>query len=373
MLSCQKIADTLSKFEGGKTFKINNFNPLFEQSSDFDQKYLQLVEDKIQENGWTDPSFEPEEFEKPKREPKKEAHTPQDSCSDGEENTYLTYREHQTVDLPNELLSLIDKKRQSDIYYYGMKGPDSYLASVLLAVDPGYWFHHRKKRKEYANELKTTFNIKRHDLFREVSKSSIGYKFENRILESEFPEGLDSDKSIELQFLIGHNFGVNVLILDLAERTGYFTTDWDPEKVSVIILKDLKTYLPILSNKLPNFNVDEVKRFERRFNIVYPVKIKVPPSSNPSKSESKSGQKSSTKMITKVEDLDPNNVESAQFYNQSKYQLKDLQDFATKLGLSLDKRKPGPTGKMINKTKKDLYTDIQAETTKTTKTSKTSN
>ena len=369
MLSCQKIADTLSKFEGGKTFKIENFNPLFEQSSDFDQKYLQLVEDKIQENDWIDPSLEPEEFTKTKVE-RTQA---QETTNDGEEETYLTYREHQTVDLPPEILKLIQSSRQGETYYYGMKGSDSFLASILLAVEPGYWFQHRKKSREYANELKTTFNIKRHDIVREIPKESIGLQYEDTILGGRFPEDLDSDKSIEFQFVIGQNFGVNILVLDLANKTGHFSTDWDLEKDTVVLMKDLKTYLPILGNKSSKFSPDEVKTFEKRFQIVYPVKMKVPTTTKKDRSPKaspKAKKQSSKKDVVNVEIQEespkpkkaPSKKQSSKFKftksdlkGISEYKVKDLQELATRLGISLMKTKDG---KSVKKIKGDLYSDI---------------
>jgi hypothetical protein len=285
MLSCQKITETLSKFEGGQIFKIDNFNPLFEQSSDFDQKYLQLVEDKIKENGWVDPAIDSQNF--PDHQYPVKNYQSHDNQVGGQEqkSINLNYREHQTCDLPNELLRLISPERHKNIYFYGMKGPDSFLASVLLAKDPGYWFQHRKKRNEYANELKTTFNIKHHDLFREIEakKGSIGVNYKDKIFENDFPQGGDSDKSIELQFLIGHSFNVNILVLDLSTKKGHFATDWDPTQSTVILIKDVKTYLPILSGsgEAPNFTSEEVKEFDKGFQITYPIKMEVCTKSKP--------------------------------------------------------------------------------------------
>ena len=66
MLSCNEICKALSSFEGEQVFKLENYNPLFEQSSNFSKNYLQLVEDKIKENSWIDPNLEPIQFKEEK-------------------------------------------------------------------------------------------------------------------------------------------------------------------------------------------------------------------------------------------------------------------------------------------------------------------
>ena len=67
MLSCIKICEILSKFEGEEPFKLDHYNPLFEQSPNFYKNYLQLVEDKIKENGWVDPNLDPDKFNEIKK------------------------------------------------------------------------------------------------------------------------------------------------------------------------------------------------------------------------------------------------------------------------------------------------------------------
>ena len=62
MLSCNEICKALVSFENEQNYKFEHYNPLFEQSPDFSKKYLQLVEDKIKENGWIDPNLEPNRF-----------------------------------------------------------------------------------------------------------------------------------------------------------------------------------------------------------------------------------------------------------------------------------------------------------------------
>jgi hypothetical protein len=410
MLSCQKIADTLSKFEGGQIFKIDNFNPLFEQSGDFDQKYLQLVEDKIKENGWVDPSIDSQNFPDNKYPTQNYQSHENHNEIEEQKSTSLSYREHQTVDLPNEILSLINPERHKNIYFYGMKGPDSFLASVLLAKDPGYWFQHRKKRTEYANELKTTFNIKHHDLFREIEakKWSVGLHYKDKIFENEFPQGVDSDKSIELQFLIGHDFNVNILVLDLLTKKGHFVTDWNPEHNTVILMKDVKTYLPILSGsgEAPNFTTDEVKGFAKGFEITYPIKMEVSGNNNKSPKSTASSPLTSpkssasspvtspkftasspvtspkstasspttspkstasspttsptenTKQLTNIEDL-TNETRQSQLLGINKYRVNDLLEFAKKLEIDVTKR--NADGKKIKQTKAELYDNIFAK------------
>jgi hypothetical protein len=363
MLSCQSITEALSKFTGGQTFKIDNFNPLFEQSGDFDQKYLQLVEDKIKENNWVDPSIDPQHFQAtqyPVKNYHQETENVDDKSleNDTEENKsiVLNYKEHQTIDLPSEILSLINHERHKSVYYYGMKGPDSFLASVLLAKEPGYWFQHRKKSVEYANELKTTFNIKHHDLYREIEAKewSIGLNYKDKIFESEFPQGVDSDKSVELQFLIGHNFNVNILVLDLQTRKGHFATDWDPKNSTVILLKDSKTYLPILSGsgESPNFTAQEVKEFEKGFSIIYPVKLEV----NTKKKETVSATASTTASTTDSNATNDQN-QNDQLLDISHYRVNDLVDMAKKYGV--DHMKRNEDGKKIKKTKAELYDNIK--------------
>ena len=70
MLSCREICKSLSNFEGEQTFTLENHNILFEQAIDFSKKYLELVEDKIKENGWIDPNLNPEKFKQFKKENK---------------------------------------------------------------------------------------------------------------------------------------------------------------------------------------------------------------------------------------------------------------------------------------------------------------
>jgi hypothetical protein len=362
MLSCAEICKSLSSFEGEQDYEIKNYNPLFEQSADFSKKYLQLVEDKIKENGWIDPNLQPEQFKKEKEIEKEKDIEKKDKESESNDvslspNTdlNLNYKEHQTYDLPQKLLNVINLSRRKELYYYGMKGPDSFLASVLLAAEPNYWLQHRKKKKEYADQIKTTFCIQKYDILRGLPKTSVGNDYINVIYSNDFPEHIDSDKSKELQFLIGMNFKINILVIDLKTQKGHFTTDWNEDNQSIIILFDThyQTYLPVLSNNIAYFDTTEIKELEAGFNILYPTKTELDPSS---KSISKNKN-----IITKAEQIDIKRIKVEHIQNVNKYQLKDLQDMVEILGLQTEYQKVSTDGKItktLRKTKQQLYDDL---------------
>ena len=67
------------------------------------------------------------------------------------------------------------------------------------------------KKKEYADQIKTTFCIQKYDILRGLPKTSVGNDYINVIYSNDYPEHIDSDKSKELQFLIGMNFKINIL------------------------------------------------------------------------------------------------------------------------------------------------------------------
>lgn len=403
MLSCNEICKVLSQFEGEQKIKLEYFNPLFQQSPDFAKNYLQLVEDKIKENEWVDPNLEPDKFKelKIKNEKSTELHLEQEKLKQLElesklesnkeiqsqnitiENVLLNYKEHQTNDLPLDFLSLIDENRRTDLYYYGMKGPDSFLASILLCAEAGYWLQHRKKKKEYADQMQTTFSLQKYDILRKLPKESIGKDFLDVIYSNDFPERVDSDKSKEYQFLIAYHYNINVLILDFKELKGYFTTDWIPDKKTMIIINDNQTYLPILSNKISYFTADEIKNLESKFNILYPTKliltsninIDVNLTENTEENSNETNDDNSKKVkpkkekvvskiskITDASQITTDNIGSIkpeQIQSIAKYQLKDLQDIAEKFKIQLEytKTKDNKT-KIFNKTKKELYDDI---------------
>ena len=414
MLSCIEICKVLSKFEGEEPFKLDHYNPLFEQSPTFSKNYLQLVEDKIKENSWVDPNLDPEQF----NENKQKKHPSVTGTGAGDEETnqsvnmnvgsdngdsgdsnggvFLNYKEHQTGELPKVLLDMIDKSRHAEIYYYGMKGPDSFLGSVLLGAEENYWLQHRKKKKEYADQVKTTFSIQKYDILRGLSKESIGQDYLSTIYSNDFPEHIDSDKSKEFRFLIGYHYKINILVLELKDNVGHFVTDWRPELPTLVLLLDNQlTYLPILSNKNSSyFTQEEVKAL--KFNILYPTKLKISNnndngngngsgsshiggSGNSSCSENtntntnelgsnKKGRKKVIKehMISSVEQIDLKTITVEQIYPIAKYQLKDLQDIAEKLNLQLEITKylDDKSMRIIKKTKKDLYEDIINKITK---------
>ena len=401
MLSCNEICKILSQFEGEQKIKLENFNPLFQQSPDFAKNYLQLVEDKIKENEWVDPNLEPDKFKelKLKNESSKELHLEQEKQKQFEsklelesnkeiqrksqnttiENVLLNYKEHQTNDLPLEFLSLIDENRRTELYYYGMKGPDSFLASILLCAEEGYWLQHRKKKKEYADQMQTTFSLQKYDILRKLPKESIGKDFLDVIYSNDFPERVDSDKSKEYQFLIAYHYNINVLILDFKELKGYFTTDWIPDKKTMIIINDNQTYLPILSNKISYFTADEIKNLESKFNILYPTKLILTSNitdninltentEETTEDTSKKGKTKKEKVISKIAKITDasqitseniGSIKPEQIQSIAKYQLKDLQDIAEKFKIQLEytKTKDNKT-KIFNKTKKELYDDI---------------
>jgi hypothetical protein len=437
MISCSEIRKALSSFENEQQIVIENFNPLFEQSVDFAKKYLQLVEDKIVENKWVDPNLSPEEFKQQKQNEKQstseshnESHNDShnDSTNDSHNNStnnstkdstkdtdiiYLNYKEHQTIDLPKSLSSLISENRRNELYYYGMKAPDSFLASILLSAEPNYWLQHRKKKREYADQLKTTFSIQKYDILRDLPKTSIGNDYISVIYKTttDFPEHIDSDKSKEFQFLIGYHFKINILIIDFKNLTGSFATDWNEDLKSVILINDNNTYLPILSNKISYFNKDEIKELEKGFNILYPSKIIVQnkeseqvkrrgrtkketttsttttdttnlnpnDNKNDTKNDNKNdneidiksieehllskskSSKSEIKMVSKVDDIDLKTIKVENMYALTKYQAVDLQSFAEKMKIPLENEKKMPnstTVKIIKKLKKELYDDI---------------
>ncbi len=358
MLSCAEICKSLSSFEGEQVYEIKNYNTLFEQSADFSKKYLQLVEDKIKENGWVDPNLQPEQFKKEKeleKDNEKDKETENNNDMVSSLNIDLNYKEHQTYELPQELLNVINLSRRKELYYYGMKGPDSFLASVLLAAEPNYWLQHRKKKKEYADQIKTTFCIQKYDILRGLPKTSVGNDYINVIYSNDFPEHIDSDKSKELQFLIGMNFKINILVIDLKTKKGHFTTDWSEEQQSIIILFDNsnQTYLPVLSNNIAYFDSQEIKELETAFNILYPVKTDLD-------SSSKSIGKNKN-IITKADQIDIKRIKVDHIQNVNKYQLKDLQDMVEVLGLQTEYQKVSTDGKItktLRKTKQQLYDDM---------------
>jgi hypothetical protein len=359
MLSCAEICKSLSSFEGEQVYELKNYNPLFEQSADFSKKYLQLVEDKIKENGWIDPNLQPEQFKKEKeqdKETEKETETEtKNNDSILSSGIELNYKEHQTYELPQKLLNVINLSRRKELYYYGMKGPDSFLASVLLAAEPNYWLQHRKKKKEYADQIKTTFCIQKYDILRGLPKTSVGNDYINVIYSNDFPEHIDSDKSKELQFLIGMNFKINILVIDLKTQKGHFTTDWKEDNQSIIILFDshYQTYLPVLSNNIAYFDTTEIKELEADFNILYPTKMELDTNS---KSISKNKN-----IITKAEQIDIKRIKVEHIQNVNKYQLKDLQDMVEVLGLQTEYQKVSTDGKItktLRKTKQQLYDDL---------------
>jgi hypothetical protein len=384
MLSCNEICKALSSFEGEQIYKFEHYNPLFEQSHDFSKKYLQLVEDKIKENGWIDPNLQPILFKKEiipmkeerererEKDKEKEKYSEKDKEKDKDKDSEkdvedkdrenkdgLNYKEHQTNDLPMQFYNLINESRRNELYYYGMKGPDSFLASVLLGAEPNYWLQHRKKKKDYADQIKTTFCIQKYDIMRGLSKESMGTAFTNKIFSNDFPEHIDSDVSKEFQFLIGLHFKVNVLVLELKTLKGYFATDWKPDINTLVLMLDpnTNTYFPILSNKISYFNSEEVKELEKGFNILYPVMIEV----EETKSKGKGKNKSDGTMITSAEQIDIKRIKVEHIQTIAKYQLKDLQDIAEKLNLETEYQKPSSDGKItktIRKTKKELYDDI---------------
>lgn len=361
MISCAEICKSLSSFEGEQVYEIKNYNPLFEQSADFSKKYLQLVEDKIKENDWVDPNLQPEQFKKEKdinkdnENKNEEKNEEKEKEDDSFSSINLNYKEHQTYELPQQLLNVINLSRRKELYYYGMKGPDSFLASVLLAAEPNYWLQHRKKKKEYADQIKTTFCIQKYDILRGLPKTSVGNDYINVIYSNDFPEHIDSDKSKELQFLIGMHFKINILVIDLKTQKGHFTTDWNPENQSIIILFDShnQTYLPILSNNIAYFDYVEIKEFETGFNILYPVKTDLD-------SSSKSNNKNKN-IITKADQIDIKRIKVDHIQNVNKYQLKDLQDMTEALGLQTEYQKVSFDGKItktLRKTKQQLYDDM---------------
>ena len=384
MLSCSEICKALSSFEGEQNYKLEYYNPLFEQSPEFFKNYLQLVEDKIKENGWIDPNLEPNRFkteilptkqkendrnnkdgkdtkEKYKEEDNEEAKKEKDEkdVKDG-----LNLKEHQTNDLPIQFSNLINESRRNELYYYGMKGPDSFLAAILLGAEPNYWLQHRKKKKDYADQIKTTFCIQKYDIMRGLPKESIGATFTNKIFSNDFPEHIDSDVSKEFQFLIGVHFKINILVLELKTLKGYFASDWKPDINTIVLMLDVNTntYFPILSNKISYFNSDEVKELEKGFNILYPVMIEVEESKSKGKGQGKGkSKKNDDMMVSSVEQIDIKRIKVEHIQNIAKYQLKDLQDIAEKLNLETENQKPSSDGKItktIRKTKKELYDDI---------------
>ena len=387
MLSCSEIVKSLSKAGGEFNFKLENYNPLFEQSPDFWNNYLQLVEDKIKENNWTDPNIDPEKFKKDKDnntrntiENNKNSQENENNNNDNDENNneneeedldnksknkekefiQLVYKENQTNQLPNLFLDLFNEPRKGELYYYGIKGNDTFLASILLGAETNYWLQHRKKKREYADQFKTMLSIQKYDILRGLDKQSIGNDFLGVIYNNDFPNGIDSDKSHEFRFLIGYYFKINILVLNLKELKGEFSTDWNPKLNTMIILIDNITYLPVLSNKISFFNEAEIKEIDKKFNIIYPTKLEIKTDDNLDDNKKNKKENKKENMVMKGDDVNIKTIVISQIATFSKYQLKDLQDIAEKLNISTDNQKTTHDNliKYVKKTRKELYDDI---------------
>lgn len=271
-------------------------------------------------------------------------------------NNLIYYKSNEVIELPSSINNILELK---NFYTFGVNKKLSFLDSIFMILDPNYTLQTPKDKLKILNEMLIHLLQELDTNFKDFGYRKKGHK--KTVMKEKLEKSNLDDNSLKLY--IADVFKVNIISLDLVSSNYYIHNYHDVSKKNVVLIKQGELYFPIVHilGKVYDSNILDI--IDKNYK-------NVPIITNKSNLELKSNVDGESK-----KELDNNNNTGAELDNNNtvgeletnnettfdkelvsfdkfwKYNLKQLQDLATNLDISLVEN-----GK--KKTKKQLYDEI---------------
>lgn len=252
----------------------------------------------------------------------------------GDSSSILIYEENEIIGIPEIVHSLTQDN--DEWYIYGNKNPDSFFKSVLLMHSSDYILKSNSDKNNYVSTFKREIAIKMESIYKRQNYRDLRFK------KNDMTDDLINKSVINypLTLLTVDYIKQNFCIIDIkSKKYSYYESPESSETDKFfVILKDNKTYLPMMNSQTGNkFHIsklqDIIDRFEEE-SVPNPFKKRVFIKNNGTSSNRSLSLKSSEKS----------------------YSLAELKQLALDNGLSVVKS--NNYGKDINKTRKELFDEL---------------
>ena len=397
MISIQTLSSQLKKCPVSAELKLINQEHSFIQPSAVEQKYFSIqhqLNSVKSKNGELDYTIHSNNssYEKTKTE-----HNFNNEVIANESLLMIT--ENSTLDLPEIILTELNGVVDSRYYIYGIKNPDSLYKSILLLTKPDFIIKNRNNRKNDILTFKKELSI-HYDMFYKKFKYR-QYKVNKvNLLNSLLNE--DNYHTYDIMLYIADYLNSNILVIDIINFNYFSINNINNNLISqdkhenlnsfyVLIKYSNDTFLPLMNSEGGHFinsdalnklvNSDKFSKYE--FSKYTERNLNTSTNNNTCNSDNmcndtcnnscndtsnNSCNKESTNdlegcdnIVEKIKIGGPGSLDnksaSLELKSISNYKLAELQELASKY--NIDTKKNGKQSKLINKSKQELYDDLQ--------------
>lgn len=288
----------------------------------------------------------------------------------------LVYSEGEVIDLPDIFRSIFQNTEQ--YYIYGNKKTDSFLSSILLGVKRDFILKNKRQRSDYLRTIRKEMALILDSSFKKHKYSKMKFKrtdMLNGLLNSDYFDKSNITYSTDY-------FKINLIILNLTDRTYLVPRDIKQSYKLLIIINDNDTYLPILNSNGNHLHSNQIlSSINKVFYSLnsYKNESNIDPKSNSNtiisgekniienvgnngnddnddNVRNNEQDKKAANVFEDTDDEDDKDVIEIELKSQNKYKVTELRELATQLGIST--KTLGTNGKEKNKLKKTLYNEI---------------
>lgn len=270
-----------------------------------------------------------------------------------EENTHsedldslMIYNENNTVDLP-EIISKILSPYQNNFYLYGFKNPNSLAKSIKMLYESDFILKSKSEKENEAITFIREMAVQLDTFYKKYNYKKLKLN-KNKMLE----KLLNNNHSYSTNLYISDYIKNNYFILNITDKTYKKYTHFDSEFYFAVIYYD-NTYLPLMNSNGNHYInkqiIDNIEQYFHQFNdydncVFRNVEIIKKINNDNITNNNLDEDKKST----------DRNVNSPPIVKKT---LKELQELASSKNINIKKK--GKSGKMINKTKKELEIDLE--------------
>lgn len=265
-----------------------------------------------------------------------------------ESNTDIRYQHHQVIDIPKKLNDIFDNVLGDDYYLFGVDKDRGFIMSLLYIISKNFKLKDIKTQKQYCQELKKNLIEKLPKYFKEKCYGSLNFnrtQMENNLHNDIY------DKQIICY--ISDYYNLNLIVFDYNKSSYLNGYEYNDNRNNVIIIVNDNVYLPLVHiyGELPNKFIYKclINKYKtsNKVNKISKEEVSVLTTELDTKPEIQSHQTPPEQKNTSVK---------IYLKALSAYKLKELQDMASSLNVSISHNVEGKSKK---KTKNELYLEIK--------------
>ena len=268
-------------------------------------------------------------------------------------DSLMIYNENDTVDLP-EIISKILSPYQNNFYLYGFKNPNSLAKSIKMLYESDFILKSKSEKENEAVTFIREMAVQLDTFYKKYNYKKLKLN-KNEMLE----KLLNNNHSYATNLYISDYIKNNYFILNITDKTYKKYTHSDSDFYFAVIYYD-NTYLPLMNSNGNHYInkqiIDNIEQYFHQFNDYDNCVFRNPEIINKlNKNDITNDITDENAKSTEMDVVSCNrDVKSP---SNGKKTLKELQELASSKNINIKKK--GKSGKMINKTKKELEVDLE--------------